>query len=149
VERESLAPVILLVEDNQADVLLTLRAFKKGGMSNEIVVARDGQEALDYLFGTGPFADRENFVLPAVVLLDLRLPRVSGLDVLRRIRTDPRTHHQPVVILTSSNEDRDVVAGYDSGANAYVRKPVEFVAFAEAARALGFFWLMVNRLAAT
>src|SRR6266849_4551325 len=100
VEQESLAPVILLVEDNQADVLLTLRAFKKSGISNEIVVVRDGQEALDYLFGTGPYAGRENFVLPAIVLLDLQLPRVSGLDVLRRIRTDPRTHHQPVVILT-------------------------------------------------
>jgi two-component system response regulator len=148
VERDKNARVILLVEDNQADVLLTLRAFKKSGMSNEIVVMRDGQEALDYLFGTGPFADRENFVLPAVVLLDLQLPRVSGLDVLRRIRSDPRTYHQPVVILTSSNEDRDVVAGCDSGTNAYVRKPVEFVAFAGAARALGFFWLMVNRLPA-
>ena len=144
-ERNKTARVILLVEDNQADVLLTLRAFKKSGIANEVVVVRDGQEALDYLFGEGPYAGHPDVVAPAVILLDLQLPRVSGLDVLRRVRAEPRTHRQPVVILTSSNEDRDLLDGYDSGANAYVRKPVDFSEFVEAAQALGFFWLMVNK----
>jgi two-component system response regulator len=139
------ARTILLVEDNQADVLLTLRAFKRSGFANPITVVRDGQEALDYFFGTGTDAERPHFEPPAVVLLDLQLPRVPGHDVLRRLRANPTTRLQPVVILTSSNEDQDIVASYDNGANAYVRKPVEFAAFVEAARALGFFWLMVNQ----
>ncbi len=145
-ERDKSTRVILLVEDNQADVLLTRRAFKKSGIANEVVVVRDGQEALDYLFGEGPYAGRPEAVLPTVILLDLQLPRVSGLDVLRRVRADPRTRRQPVVILTSSNEDRDLLEGYDLGANAYVRKPVDFSEFVEAAQALGFFWLLVNKL---
>jgi two-component system response regulator len=121
-----------------------LRAFKKSGFSNAIRVVYDGQEALDYLFGTGPWADRTDIPPPAVVLLDLQLPRVTGLDVLRRIRSSERTRHQPVVILTSSREDQDLVESYDLGAHAYVRKPVDFGEFVAAAHALGFFWLLVN-----
>jgi two-component system response regulator len=135
---------ILLVEDNKDDELLTLRAFKKNGILNEVLVARDGAEALDYLFGTGAHAGRESSPLPQIVLLDLNLPRMGGLEVLRRIRQDDRTKFLAVVILTSSKEDEDVVRSYTLGANAYVRKPVEFAAFSEAVRTLGLFWLLLN-----
>jgi len=136
--------VILLVEDNSSDEKLTLLAFKKCGVSNEVVVARDGEEALDYLFGTGSHAGRDTRVVPTVVLLDLGLPRIDGHEVLRRIRADARTKLLPVVILTSSKEDEDVARGYALGANAYVRKPVDFVEFSQAARTLGLFWLLLN-----
>lgn len=135
---------ILLVEDNPDDVDLTLRAFEQQRITNEVVVARDGVEALDYLFGEGKFADRDASVLPAVILLDLKLPKVDGLEVLRRLRADGRTKLTPVVILTSSTEEADVVRGYELGANSYVRKPVDFVQFAEAVRELGLYWLLLN-----
>jgi CheY-like chemotaxis protein len=136
--------VILLVEDNPSDEKLTLLAFKKCGVSNEVVVAHDGVEALDYLFCTGKYAQRDVRELPTVVLLDLKLPRIDGLEVLRRVREDARTKLVPVVILTSSREDEDVMRGYSLGANAYVRKPVDFAEFAEAAKTLGLFWLLLN-----
>jgi two-component system, response regulator len=135
---------LLLVEDNHSDEILTVRALQKSSVANEIVVTRDGQEALDYLFGVGAYAGRDTSVLPAVTLLDLNLPKVGGLDVLRRIRADERTRRLPVVVLTSSVEEEDMIKSYDLGANAYVRKPVDFGAFAEAAKALGLFWLLVN-----
>ena len=137
--------VILLVEDNQDDELLTLRALKKNVIPNEVVVARDGVEALDYLFGTGAYAGRDISVLPQLVLLDLNLPRISGLEVLARIRADDRTKLLSIVVLTSSKEDEDVIQSYALGANAYVRKPVEFAQFTEAVKALGLFWLMLNQ----
>jgi two-component system response regulator len=136
--------VILLVEDNESDELLTLRAFKRSNILNEIVVARDGSEALDYIFGKGVHAGRDASVLPALVLLDLNLPKIDGMSVLRAIRADGRTGLLPVVVLTSSKEDEDVVKSYELGANAYVRKPVDFVQFSEAARTLGLFWLVLN-----
>jgi two-component system response regulator len=136
--------VILLVEDNPDDEALTLRALKKNNIKNEVVVARDGAEALDYLFGTGKYAGRDTAHLPQVVLLDLKLPKMEGLEVLRRVRTDERTKLLPVVILTSSNEDQDRIAGYGLGANSYVRKPVDFSQFLEAARQLGLYWLVLN-----
>jgi two-component system response regulator len=123
---------------------LTIRAFRKANLANEIAIVRDDAEALDYLFGTGAHAGRDATVLPTVVLLDLGLPRIDGLEVLRRIRADERTRLLPVVILTSSKEEVDVVRGYSLGANAYVRKPVDFVEFADAARTLGLFWLLLN-----
>lgn len=135
--------VILLVEDNADDVDLTLRALKKSNIHNEVVVARDGQEALDYLFSTGPYAGKPNPV-PQVILLDLKLPRVDGLEVLRRLREDSRTCFVPVVILTSSTEERDLVRGYQLGANSYVHKPVDFSQFMDATRALGAYWLALN-----
>ena len=135
---------ILLVEDNPTDEKLTLRAFKKSGVENEIVVVRDGQEALDYMFGAGPYDGRDVLDPPTVVLLDLKLPRIDGLEVLRRIRTDPRTKTQPVVILTASKEDEDVARGYALGANGYVRKPVDFGDFTRATQAIGLFWLLTN-----
>jgi len=134
--------IILLVEDNADDEALTLRALKKNNIKNDVVVAHDGVEALDYLFGTGPFAGRRG--MPQLVLLDLKLPRIDGLEVLRRLRADPRTHLLPVVILTSSKEERDLVNGYSLGANSYVRKPVDFGEFTEAIRQLGLYWLILN-----
>lgn len=136
--------IILLVEDNADDVALTLRAFKKNNIANRVVVAGDGVEALDFLFGTGGHAGPEVVALPALVLLDLKLPRVDGLEVLRRIRADDRTKLLPVVILTSSKEEQDVVNGYSLGANSYIRKPVDFDQFVEAARQLGLYWLVLN-----
>ncbi|MDB4989280.1 MAG: response regulator receiver protein [Myxococcaceae bacterium] len=136
--------VMLLVEDNPTDEKLTLRAFKKSGVANEIVVVRDGAEALDYLFAVGKFDGRDSAVLPSVVLLDLKLPRIDGLEVLRRIRDNELTRTLPVVILTASKEHEDLARGYSLGANAYVRKPVDFAEFAEAAKTLGLFWLLLN-----
>jgi len=136
--------VILLVEDNSSDEELTLLALEKANVANPVVVARDGAEALDYLFATGPYAGRDAAEEPQVVLLDLNLPKVGGLEVLRRIRAAERTRLIPVVILTSSREEKDLVAGYASGANSYVVKPVDFTQFAEAVRQLGLYWLLLN-----
>ena len=136
--------MILLVEDNRDDEALTLRALKKNNIKNEVVVARDGVEALDYLFGTGSYAGRDLTDMPQVILLDLKLPRVDGLEVLRRLRADERTRLLPVVILTSSNEEQDRIKGYGLGANSYVRKPVDFSQFIEAVRQLGLYWLILN-----
>jgi two-component system response regulator len=136
--------IILLVEDNPDDEALTLRAFKRCNIINDVVVARDGVEALDYLFGTGQYAGRDVTDLPAVVMLDLKLPKIDGLEVLRRLRTDERTKLAPVVILTSSREERDVVNGYRLGANSYIRKPVDFEQFAGAVQQLGLYWLLLN-----
>jgi two-component system response regulator len=138
--------IILLVEDNPDDVELTLRAFEKSKLVNKVVVARDGQEALEYLFATGAHAGRGEDEDPQVVLLDLKLPKLDGLNVLRRIRADERTKRLPVVILTSSNEERDLIASYDLGANSFVRKPVDFAEFIEASRNLGLYWLVLNQL---
>lgn len=129
---------ILLVEDNPDDEKLTMRALAKNNIQNEVVVARDGVEALDYLFG-----DKAE-VCPAIVLLDLKLPKVDGIEVLRRIRKSEKTHMVPVVILTSSREEQDLIAGYQLGANSYIRKPVDFVQFTEAVRQLGLYWLILN-----
>jgi CheY-like chemotaxis protein len=136
--------VILLVEDNPNDEALTLRALKKANIQNDIVVAHDGIEALDYLFATGAHAGRDPSLMPEVVLLDIKLPKVDGLEVMRRIRADERTKLLPVVILTSSNEETDLVRGYTLGCNSYIRKPVDFGAFAEAVRQLGLYWLVLN-----
>ena len=135
---------ILLVEDNLDDERLTIRAFKKNHIMNDVVVARDGAEALDYLFGTGAHAGRDLGIMPQVVLLDLNLPRIGGLDVLRRIRGDARTRFLAVVVLTSSKEDEDLIGSYSFGANSYVRKPVDFSQFAEAIKTLGLYWLLMN-----
>ena len=135
---------ILLVEDNPDDEVLTLRALKKHNLANQITVARDGAEALDFLFGTGKHAGRDLNAMPTVVLLDLKLPKVDGLEVLRRIRADERTRRIPVVILTSSNEEKDVVRSYDLGINSYIRKPVEFEKFLAAVEELGLYWLLLN-----
>ena len=136
--------IILLVEDNPDDVELTLRAFKKNNILNQVIIAKDGVEALDFLFGTGTYAGRELKDLPVVILLDLKLPKIDGMEVLKRIRQDNRTKLIPVVILTSSAEPKDVVNGYSLGANGYVRKPVEFSQFVEAMRHLGLYWLLWN-----
>jgi len=136
--------IILLVEDNPDDVELTLMALKDGNILNEVVVARDGAEALDYLFGTGKFEGRDVTKMPQVVLLDLKLPKVGGLEVLERLRADPRTELIPVVVLTSSSEEEDMMASYRLHANSYVRKPVEFHRFADAVRQLGVYWLLLN-----
>jgi len=136
---------ILLVEDNPDDEALTLRAFKKHNITNEVVVARDGAEALEYLFGTGRYAGRDLRLMPQLILLDLKLPKVDGLEVLGRIRGDDRTRLLPVVVLTSSTEERDLVESYRLGANSYVRKPVDFTQFVEAARQLGLYWLLMNQ----
>lgn len=138
------APIILLVEDNPADVKLTERAFKKSNIANTLVVAHDGQEALDCLFGEGACAGMPLPRLPAIVLLDLKLPRVDGLEVLRQIRAHERTSLLPVIILTSSREEQDVINSYKLGANSYIRKPVDFKQFVEAATQLGIYWLVVN-----
>jgi len=135
---------ILLIEDNADDEALAIRALKKNNILNEVIVARDGAEALDYLFGTGAHAGRDLNVLPQVVLLDLKLPKISGLEVLRRIREDARTRFQPVVILTSSKEEQDLIGSYSLGANSYIRKPVDFSQFAEAVRQVGLYWLVLN-----
>ena len=136
--------IILLVEDNPDDVTLTLRVLKKNNIANEVVEAHDGVEALDYLFGTGAHAGRDLSQQPQVVLLDLKLPKVGGLEVLRRIRKDPRTRLQPVVILTSSKEESDRIEGYALGANSFIRKPVDFNQFTESIRQLGLYWLLLN-----
>lgn len=136
--------VILLVEDNPDDEALTKRALKKNNILNEVVVARDGVEALDYLFGTGAYAGRDLRMAPTVILLDLKLPKVDGLEVLRRLRGDERTKLLPVVVLTSSKEDQDLVTSYSLGANSYMRKPVDFGQFMEAVRQLGLYWLVLN-----
>ena len=135
---------ILLVEDNPSDVELTKRAFVREHIMNDLVVVEDGQTALDYLFGTGPYAGRDLNAVPTLILLDLKLPIVDGLEVLRRIRAHERTRRLLVVILTSSKEDQDVAAGYDLGVNSYIRKPVDFHQFAEAIKLLGLYWLVIN-----
>ena len=136
--------VILLVEDNADDELLTLRALKKNNIRNEVVVARDGNQALDYLFGTGLHSGRDLSVMPQIILLDLKLPKMDGFEVLNRVRASEMTKFLPVVILTTSNEDQDRIRGYDLGANSFVRKPVEFEKFIEAVRQLGLYWLILN-----
>jgi two-component system response regulator len=137
--------IILMVEDNPNDVALTLRAFKKSHIQNEVVVVHDGAEALDYLFARGSYAGRDPAILPAVILLDLNLPKLGGIEVLQQIRANEQTKLLPVVILTSSNEDKDRLEGYVSGCNSYVQKPVNFNQFAEAIRQLGLYWLILNK----
>lgn len=137
-------PVILLVEDNADDEALTMRALQKNNITNKIVVARDGVEALDYLFARGAHAGRDTGTQPAVILLDLKLPKLDGFEVLRELRADNRTKLLPVVILTSSKEQQDIANGYNLGANSYVRKPVDFQQFVEAVRQLGLYWLVIN-----
>ena len=141
---ESVAKTVLLVEDNPQDEKLSLRALKKINLANRIVAVRDGQQALDYLFQEGEFWGREGPPLPTFVLLDLNLPRVSGLEVLQRLRADPRTHLLPVVLLTSSEEERDRLNAYSGGVNSFVRKPLDFAEFAETVSRLGVYWLAVN-----
>jgi len=137
--------IILLVEDNRDDEELTLLAFEQTGILNEVVVVvRDGAEALDYLFGTGKYVDRDLSVMPAVILLDLKLPKIDGLEVLRRLRNDDRTQFLPVVILTTSKEEQDVMNSYKFGCNSYVRKPIDFTQFLDATRQLGLYWLRLN-----
>jgi two-component system, response regulator len=140
----SMDKIILLVEDNPDDVQLTQRSLRKNNILNEVVVARDGVEALDYLFGRGAHAGRDLKQLPVVVLLDIKLPKIDGIEVLRTIRQDERTRLLPVVILTSSKEDSDLLNGYRLGANSYVRKPIDFVQFNEAIKHLGLYWLLWN-----
>ncbi|MCE8425176.1 MAG: response regulator [Candidatus Methanoperedens sp.] len=135
---------ILLVEDNPDDVVLTLRALNKNNIANEVIVAKDGIEALDYLFGEGTYAGRDPTRVPAVILLDLKLPKIDGLEVLERLRKDERTKFAPVVVLTSSKEEQDLVRSYKLGANSYIRKPVDFIQFSEAVRQLGLYWLVLN-----
>lgn len=139
--------VILLVEDNRRDEALTLRALKKSNIVNEVVVARDGVEALDYFFGTGTHTCRDTTAMPRLVLLDLKLPKLDGLEVLRRVRADARTSRLPVVVFTSSSEEEDMIKSYDLGANSYVRKPVDFEQFLDATRQLGMYWLLLNQVA--
>jgi two-component system response regulator len=136
--------IILLVEDNPDDVDLTLRAFKRSNVTNKVIVAKDGVEALDYLLGTGQYAGRNVQDMPVVVMLDLKLPRIGGLEVLKAIRNDERIRLMPVVILTSSSEQKDVVEGYRLGANSYIRKPVDFEQFVEAVKLLGLYWTLWN-----
>ncbi len=137
--------MILLVEDNPDDEALTMRALKASKLANEIVITRDGNEALEFLFGTGQYEGRDLSLMPAVVLLDLKLPKVSGLEVLERMRADPRTKITPVVVLTSSSEDEDMLRSYQLGANSYVRKPVVFGKFADAVSQLGMYWMLLNQ----
>jgi two-component system, response regulator len=136
--------IILLVEDNPNDEALTIRAFKKSKIANDVVVVHDGAEALDFLFGTGQYADRDLTVMPTVILLDLKLPKLDGLEVLERLRANPRTKLLPVVILTSSGEEQDILQGYNLGANSYLRKPVDFMKFISAIDQLGLYWLVLN-----
>jgi two-component system response regulator len=136
--------IILLVEDNPDDELLAIRALEKNNIMNEVVVARDGAEALDYLFGAGAHAGRDMSVMPQIILLDVKLPKIDGLEVLRRLRNDERTKLLPVVVLTSSKEERDLTESYSLGANSYIRKPVNFAQFTEAIRQLGLYWLVLN-----
>lgn len=136
--------MILVVEDNPDDEALTLRALKKNNIGNKVFIVRDGAEALDFLFCTGSYADRDPRELPEMILLDLKLPKVDGLEVLHRIRADERTRLLPVVILTSSNEEQDLIEGYKNGANSYIRKPVDFNQFVEAVRQLSLYWLVLN-----
>lgn len=136
--------IILLVEDNPDDELLTMRALRKNNVLNKVVVARDGVEALDYLFGTGRYSDRDTAVMPQLILLDLKLPKIDGLEVLKRLRADERTRLLPVVILTSSREEQDMLDGYGFGANSYVRKPVNFEQFVQAVEQLKLYWLILN-----
>ena len=136
---------ILLVEDNPDDVELTMMAFEKSRITNKVVVAGDGVEALDFLFGTGDFAGRDTSVMPQVILLDLNMPRMGGLEFLRRIRADERTKLLPVVVLTTSSEDRDKIESYQLGANSYVRKPVDFQQFVGAVQQLGLYWMVINK----
>ncbi|MBI2416932.1 MAG: response regulator [Ignavibacteriales bacterium] len=140
---------ILLVEDNPDDVELTLHALKKNNIKNEVVVVYDGAEALDFLFGTGKFSGRDLTNMPTVILLDLKLPKIDGLDVLKQIRSDERTKFLPVVILTSSKQEQDIINGYSLGVNSYVRKPVDFNQFAEAVSHLGLYWLLLNEIPPT
>jgi CheY-like chemotaxis protein len=135
---------ILLVEDNPNDVELTLRALKKNNLTNPIQVVRDGEEALEFIFGEGQFNGRDVNHHPKVILLDLKLPKVDGLEVLKRIKADPRTRMIPVVVLTSSREERDIIESYKLGVNSYIRKPVDFEQFTEAVRTLGLYWLLLN-----
>jgi two-component system response regulator len=138
---------ILLVEDNPDDVELTMRAFRKNNIANNVVVARDGVEALDYLFGRGAYVSRNTADIPRLILLDLKMPRMDGLHVLEQLRADERTRLIPVVILTSSKEDQELIHSYKSGANSYVRKPVDFSQFLEAVRQIGLYWLLINESA--
>ncbi len=136
--------IVLLVEDNPDDVTMILRTFRRNNILNQVVVARDGAEALDYLFGTGAYAGRDTSIMPQVILLDLKLPKVDGLEVLRRLRADQRTALLPVVVLTSSDEERDILDSYKLGANSYVCKLVDFAQFSEAVHQLGLYWLLLN-----
>lgn len=138
--------LILLVEDNPDDEELTLLAFRKNNITNEVAVARDGVEALDFLFARGAYAHRSHEKMPTVILLDLKLPKLDGLEVLRQIRSGESTRHIPVVVLTSSREEQDLIASYDLGCNSYVRKPVNFEQFIEATRQLGLYWLLLNEI---
>jgi len=135
---------ILLVEDNPDDIELLMRALRKNNIANDITVTRDGAEALDYLFGSGKYTDRDTSITPRIVLLDLKMPKMNGLQVLERIRADERTALTPVIILTSSKEEQDLISGYKSGANSYVRKPVDFNEFVDAVRQIGLYWLLIN-----
>lgn len=137
---------ILLVEDNPDDEALTLRALKKNNIMNDVIVARDGAQALDFLFGEGPYDGRDVAIQPQLIMLDLKLPKMSGLDVLRRIRGYDRTRLQPVVVLTTSLEEADVVSSYELGANSYIHKPVDFERFIDAVRQLGLYWLVLNQV---
>lgn len=136
--------LVLLVEDNPDDEALTIRALKKANVANDIDVVRDGREALDFLFCEGQYADRDQSSMPGLILLDLKLPKLSGIEVLQHMRADPRTELIPVVILTSSSQDEDIVQSYQSGANSYVRKPVDFADFADAVARLGLYWMILN-----
>jgi CheY-like chemotaxis protein len=136
--------IILLVEDNPDDEALTLRALKKKNILNEVIVAHDGVEALDYLFAEGKYAGRDENMTPEVILLDLKLPKIDGLEVLRRVRADARTSLLPIVVLTSSKEERDMIESYSLGCNSYIRKPVDFVQFGDAVQQLGLYWLVLN-----
>lgn len=136
---------IFLVEDNPDDEELTLRAFKKGHVSNPIIVARDGVEALDFMFGNGKFSGRDLSDMPQIVLLDLKLPKINGLEVLQRLRANPSTKFVPVIIFTSSSEEEDIVSSYQFGANSYIRKPVDFQGFADAVHQLGLYWMVLNQ----